>query len=213
LWSPAGGAIAYVANDGLDVVRPDGRGKRQLVVPAPGALWSWSGDATLLAFAGKGMDVVPVSGGRARLVALEGQNASWSPRDHRLAWDNYCGISVFTVTDDPNHYDASLGSPCLPIGIDGPASWSPDASAIVFSFCFALHGCVIRTATPRRISPGDGRPLACGYEPSWSRATNEIVFSSSDPSTAMARSGGCASVAQTRIYTMRPDGTHLRRLD
>jgi WD40 repeat protein len=213
LWSPRGGAIAYVGYDGLDVVRPDGRGKRRLVVPAPHGLWGWSADAALLAFPGKGVDVVPASGGPARLIALEGQNAAWSPRDHRVAYDNFCGISVWTVTGDPNHYDASLALPCLPVSIDGPASWSPDASKIVFSFCFALNGCRIETAAPARIGPGQAPALACGYGPSWSPAGSEIAFTSSGPAPARTRTNRCRDSGSAGLYVMRPDGTHIRRLD
>ena len=214
LWSPAGGQIAYLSYDGLDVVRPDGRGNRRLVVPAPRSLWSWSPDATLIAFAGKGVDVVRASGGASHPVALQGQNASWSPRGHNLAWDNLCGITTFTVTDDPDHYDGALPSPypCLQVSTDGPASWSPDGTAIVLSYCAGFSGCRIETVVPPAIRPAEARPLACGYEPAWSPATNEIVFSSSDPAPARARSNRCAGVGPARLYTMRSDGTHLHAL-
>jgi hypothetical protein len=59
---------------------------------------------------GQGVDVVPASGGAPHPVALQGQNASWSPRRPPPAWDNFCGISTFTVTDDP-HHDGTLPSP------------------------------------------------------------------------------------------------------
>jgi Tol biopolymer transport system component len=208
LWSPVGGAIAFAGYDGLDIVRPDGRRLRQVVTPGPAALWSWSADGELLAFSGKGLDVVAAAGGPAHVVALEGWRAAWAPRRRRVAYTNGCGLGVFDVTDDPSHYDASIPPPCLPVGVEGFPSWSSDGAKIVFSFCRSLLGCLVESGVAGRISGLEATRIVCGIDPQWSPVADEVVFASSEPS----RSLPCPAAAPTSLYLMQPDGTGIRRL-
>ena len=69
-WSPDGTTIAYASRRGIDLIAPDGTGRRLLLGAAAGAP-AWSHDGTLLAYsAPDGIYVVPADGSTPpRLVA------------------------------------------------------------------------------------------------------------------------------------------------
>jgi uncharacterized delta-60 repeat protein len=92
LWSPAGGLIAFsveAARRAIAVVHPDGSGRRVLARVTYVDRLFWSPDGRELAFTDdRGIELVPVGGGRVRLVSRYGgmePQLAWSPDGSRIA--------------------------------------------------------------------------------------------------------------------------------
>jgi Tol biopolymer transport system component len=130
-WSPRGGLIAFVRDpsypkDGpIQLVRSDGRGLRSIV---RGVQPDISPNGSKLAFSrGENVYVMPLAGGRPRLVVHKAAHPEWSPDGRYLAFTKNvvcfeagCSGRVFIVR--------AMGGGARAIGPEifdiGPLTWS-----------------------------------------------------------------------------------------
>lgn len=98
-WAPRGGWLAYARDDGIEIVRPDGKARRR-VTNRTGHELAWSHDGGLLAFdAGDTVQVADIRTGDARSLATDGSLLAWSPRRRQLAYDDRkTGIRIYDPT-------------------------------------------------------------------------------------------------------------------
>jgi Tol biopolymer transport system component len=198
--SPDGSLIAFYSGGDFALMNADGSGRRALE-PCSGTDASWSPDSrNLVCPVGyhDGLAVVNVATGSFRtLVRTGGENPSWSPDGRTIAYID--AERLFVVPADGgarrrlgrHRYDGWHG-----------ASWSPDSQRLAYTgavgtkgradlFTIGADGSGERSVV-RRIT--EIAPLE------WSPAGSLIAFMKDLPRYGMA------------IYTVRPDGTGLRRV-
>lgn len=211
-WSPDGTRMAFVRNNSLYLARPDGSRQRRVF----GGLHTlarptWSPDGRRLALStgsfGLGitrLTLLAVGSGRAKVIFRTRHTAwapSWSPDNHKIAFVGEARghFSLFVMNADGTH------SRRLTAGVElanwiTPPSWSPDSTRIVIGKVTRRPGSEpnvtvvdVRTGRSRMINRG-------GTSPEWSPTGRSIAFTA----YRSAPAGG--------IYTVRPDGSHLRLL-
>jgi Tol biopolymer transport system component len=137
-WSPNGEAIAFLAADGVYVIRPDGSGLTRLVAaePDPYLAPRWSPNGARLLFSGRagggagGLWVVNADGTGLDAVVgsgSQGADAAWSPDGTRIAYVTvYQPQILWTVQADGSgkRQLAEFGT-----GVLEPA-WSPGGDRI-----------------------------------------------------------------------------------
>ena len=160
-WSPDGTTVAFVRDNGVFAMTPDGTGAKRLTPTrraTPGPL-SWSPDSTRIAVS-RGGDIYSVradGGGETRLTTSPRSEARpvWSPDGATIAYVD--GSAIAVVNRD------GTGARRLTGGGDGAPAWSPDSKRVAF-----VRGSVVWVVNAdgsgqRRLTPAN-QPL---YSPQW----------------------------------------------
>lgn len=144
-WSPDGTEIAFAKNrecgTQITVVSAEG-GRLRTVSNGYGVLPDWSPDGrTILYRSRDGFSVVPVQGGKSRLLRSDDgdMGASWSPDGRRIAFvhgltadpefDEEFHSTMYTMNADGTNVRRLLGHSCNPRTPD----WSPKDAYLVFA--------------------------------------------------------------------------------
>ncbi|TMK72826.1 MAG: hypothetical protein E6G50_03070 [Actinobacteria bacterium] len=196
-WSPDGRRLAVAGtlggSSGVYVIgRDNGRLRRLAVGEVRNAAWSPDGRHIAYADAGSVALVAP-GGGRVTRLAAPPARLAWSPDGRRIAYA--AGCTVGTVSSRAIGVPPAL-MPCAPEVETSTPSWSPDGRRIAYSVCR-------RPVCSAFVVPANGSQgvqITGARDPSWSPTGRLIAF---------ARVVGSSA---TRIYVVRPDGTHLRPL-
>ncbi len=130
-WSPDGKWIAVARPlrtgrvDEVDLVRPDGSGRRK-VSNSYGSRLAWSHDGRFLAFhSGSAVEVVDVATGNSRLVgSAELFGYAWSPKGHLLAFDSEEGLELLDAANGTTRRLSSDRST--------ESTWSSDGRSIAY---------------------------------------------------------------------------------
>jgi Tol biopolymer transport system component len=198
-WSPDSRRLAMAARvgsrSGLYVVqRSTGRAARVAVGQV--RFSTWSPDGRRIAFADSiSVALVAPAGGAVTRLAAPASRISWSPDGTRLAYAAGCAVGI--VAADATGPPPEL-TPCPPEVETSTPSWSPDGRRIAYSICRRpVCSMFIAAATP---NAAGGVQIIRARDPAWSPSGREIAY------TRVAGS------APTRIYLVRPDGTHAHPL-
>jgi Tol biopolymer transport system component len=161
VWSPDGTTVAFVRDNGVFAMTPDGTGAKRLTPTrraTPGPL-SWSPDSTRIAVS-RGGDIYSVradGGGETRLTTSSRPEArpAWSPDGATIAYVD--GSAIAVVNRD------GTGARRLTGGSDLAPAWSPDSKRVAF-----VRGSVVWVVNAdgsgqRRLTPAN-QPL---YSPQW----------------------------------------------
>jgi TolB protein len=144
---------------------------------------------------------------------------AWSPSGRRIAFnresgpvvDNYVeNVGIYVMNDDGSHLRQITERARPSNGEDTDPQWSPDGRKLVFERtnvraavperAIALWTHDLVSGRERRITPF---PLRGGDSPDWSPDGRRILFHSNE--------NGSPDVS-ANLYTVRPDGSHLRQL-
>ncbi|HMC56406.1 MAG TPA: hypothetical protein VKH19_14590 [Gemmatimonadaceae bacterium] len=152
-WSPTGSRIAFVRNNALHVIKPDGSALATIALPVATRVVSrptWSPDASRLAFGCMATDdyqdicVVGADGGGFARLTGEGQlnmQPAWSPSGNLIA---FVRVDFRSSRDaSPAPYVAVMradGSGVQRLGTGTDPAWSPDGALIVFRSAEPLAG-------------------------------------------------------------------------
>lgn len=189
-WSPDGKEIAFAKNrecgTQITVISLED-GRLRTVTDGYGVLPDWSPDGrTILYRSRDGFAVVPVRGGKSRLLRSDDgdMGASWSPDGKRIAFVH--GLDPFQnagttsysstmYTMKPGGSDAHrlLGHSCNP----GTPSWSPDGGRLAFTCKDGVY--VMRLTNGRlvRVENGDfSSPYSPRVTASWSPDGQQVAI-------------------------------------
>ena len=197
-WSPDGTRLAYGAYGGAGVyVVSLSRGLPARRV-ADGGTPTWSPDGERIAFLRAGsLYVVAATGGESRLLTsqrLVAVRAVWSPQGTGIAFAaTHNGAGELDVVDPDGTTVTKLAGGALPYSAP---SWSPDGHSLVYAGAGGLLVVDRDGSAPRQLTRG-GR---ADHDPVWSPRGSRIAF---------VRTIG---PARASIYSVRPDGSGLRRL-
>ncbi len=158
VWSPRGDLIAFAVGGGLDVVRPDGTGRRSVWrgnVDRSGV--AWSPDGTRLAFIHSSdpryipdlLRVVDVDDGGGRDIArgtFPSHPPAWRPDGGAIAVTRLEDERTEVLTVDTN------GTGKHVFGPGGELTWSPDGSRVAFVW----HGRCPATRLGVYVAAADG---------------------------------------------------------
>jgi Tol biopolymer transport system component len=149
-WSPDGSSIAYSNGSGINLIRPDGSGRRPLGVPGECSVWSPDGSKLLFCSnginRGEGVDnwdvfVMDADGSHVRRLtsnAAQDYPGAWSPDGTQIAFfsrrdgdgDVYVmdadGANLRRVTDQP--------------GAQAADAWLPDGRLVIGSAQEGVEG-------------------------------------------------------------------------
>jgi Tol biopolymer transport system component len=215
-WSPTGNQIAFERvspADTLFVINSDGSGEREL---APGDAPRWSPDGTTIAYIfDPGQDPSGFPGNpqiySIRAEGGTGQNLTqdnatngfpaWSPDGAEIAFvkgDRNSARTIYVMgADGRSPRRVALGT--TPV-------WSPNGTRLAYT---RTNGCDMSSiyvvnatgARPHRLTKGPW-----DVSPVWSPDGKQIAY------THAAIERGCLA-SPSRIWIMRPDGSHARRLN
>jgi len=200
-WSPDRSKIAFVRDDRLYTMNPDGSGQTMLIDVMLSSA-DWSPDGTQIAANGERSSINDVA-----IVEADGSGLTWitnttnhqtyprwSPNGNRLVLDynTLSGTEVFTMSP--------LGTDLLQLtsnsAFDGHSNWSPDAGRIAFESNRdgGDHEVYIMNADgtgQTRLTNRAGRDAM----PTWSPDGNLIIYTSAQTGTL------------EDIYVMNADGS------
>jgi Tol biopolymer transport system component len=209
--SPDGRTIAYLVYGGIQLINPDGSGRRPLGTAA-GERPLWSPDGQSLVYSGgNGTLCIPpaqrcaftdvwtvnADGTADRKVLDRAVHPVWSPNGRRLAFRDFVVGEGGDVVDElkvarPDGSNVQTLSEGEAIdGVHSLAAWSPNGKWIAFNrFLREQHQLlVIRADGSHR------RRLTSGMYPAWSPSGKQIAFE---------RDRG--------VWVISPTGKHARRL-
>jgi hypothetical protein len=201
-WSPDGGSLAYVFNDGYgaSIFVADQQGP----VASDGSSPAWAPDGRHLALASRGqIEILDLeSGSRAPLTA--GGEPAWSPDGSQIAF--IAGGDVHVIGVDGSLRRRLTAAPSE----EASPNWSPDGREIVFAARSA--GGTAVTVEIVAVDGGEPRQLRrvrseWGFlppgwvDPTWSPEGTRIAFIQWSDETGAPD-----------VYTMRPGGGDLRNV-
>jgi Tol biopolymer transport system component len=236
-WSPDGNwlAVAAPANrtrkcgecSDLTLVPVNGGERRVLATGGVNTSPSWSPDGKWITFSHGTSESTsdfeldatrPDGASRHRLAGKDGR-VTWSPDSRRLVIDTILdglwivgadGAGLRRLTPAPAYADRT--QPRTHDRSDGSPEWSPHGDSIVFDRFDGVAGAphvsiwIVSAASGRqhRVSP----PNISGGTPAWSPDGRLISFVGSVGSA----SGKESVCSRSAVYTVRPDGSELRRI-
>jgi len=198
-WSPDGRKLAFGgrfgSGFGLYVAERD-TGQARRVAAGEARFTAWSPAGRRIAYSGStSVALVSPEGGPVTRLAAPPARISWAPDGTRIAYATGCAVG--TVAAD------SIGppptrTPCPPEIETSTPSWSPDGKRIAYSVCRRpVCSMFVTPATPNGVG---GVQIPRGRDPAWSPDGRTIAYTR------------VVSAQPTRIYLIRPDGTHARPL-
>jgi len=222
--------------DALYAVRPNGSDRRRLDIGVPGTPFSpaWSADGQRIVFVMRG-DASATPNGSIWTANADGSGAamlydgackctdgvfwpSWSPDGKRLALVCYYnnaqgGFGEISVLDPVTKVRTALVKLRYPETVDNPISWSPDGSTLAFEdFTWDPTDTFVAKSFIATVPMAGGPikrltdPTLFASHPDWSPDGSLIAFNTYD-------TGNIHGIEQpSNVYTVAPDGTHLRQL-
>ena len=212
-WSSDGSRLAFLAPVGYPdvyVVRPSGRGLRRLTTGGGYFDLAWSPDGRRLAISrcqppSCDLFLLPLAGGRPKLLARDSSQAAWSPDGRRIAFlstrDGQPELYVMNAhgSDRRRLTDAP--------GEDADAAWSPDGAEIAFD---SKRTGKSQIYLMRADGSEQRRLVTDGWndaQPRWSPDGRRIVFTS-----YRNRDPNLRGVGNAEIEIVDAEATRLRNL-
>ena len=177
------GLIAFtVADAGIDVVGPDGAGRRPLLRESGAYAPAWSPDGRWVAYGAGELRVVSADGTRVVGLGVTGAAPDWSPDGTRIAFHAGDDVHVARVTQDAQ----VLGVDRVTAGRS--PTWSPDGARLAYVDVYGdLYVIGAGGGTPERQAPG-----IAAEDPDWSPDGRRIAFASGSDVWAVEVGGGAA---------------------
>ena len=149
-WSPDGNSIAYSNGSGINLIRPDGSGRRQLGVPGECAVWSPDGSKLMFCSngvnRGEGVDnwdvfVMDADGANVRRLTSNGAQdypGAWSPDGTQIAFFSRRGGDgdVYVMDADGANLRRVTNEP----GAQAADAWLPDGRLVIGSAQEGVEG-------------------------------------------------------------------------
>ncbi|MGD0272498.1 MAG: hypothetical protein ABSB96_02030 [Gaiellaceae bacterium] len=186
-WSPDGKEIAFAKNrecgTQITVVSAEG-GPLRTVSKGYGVLPDWSPDGSTILYRSRdGFSVVPVQGGKSRLLRSDDgdMGASWSPDGTRIAFvhglipyqdvgaGGFYYSTMYTMNPDGSDVHRLLGHSCNP----GTPAWSPDGGRLAFS---CKNGIYVMRLTTRNLVRAENWDYSSPVTTSWSPDGRQIAI-------------------------------------
>lgn len=206
-WAPDGSKIAYVRDNQVRVVAPDGSGDKALA--ASPFRPRWSPDSQKIAYLGDGgLSVVDVATGSRRLLAGgDYRELDWSPDGSRLLVVSNTTLS--TVDAASGALNAILSS----CGQDGGAVWGPDSRRV--GYLDYERGPSVVDVDTKQITPLAGQ-RNMGWRMSWAPDGTRLAFanyenfSANNLAVANADGSGVRTVTAGGVApAWSPDGARI----
>jgi Tol biopolymer transport system component len=208
-WSPDGSKIAFLRNGSIHVMNADGSLVTRVSFARFDSHPSWSPDGLRIVFASSrtGRNAIhAMNADGTNVVQLTDSSSDYSP-----TWSpDGAGISFARKTQDLNegayliNADGS-GLTRLTMGINGPASWSPDGSQLTYN----LFGLNFINAD----GTGIRKMLGAGFNPVWSPVGTvppaPVPYRSIEQAGGDGQTGvvGDSLALQLRVRVVHDDGT------
>src|SRR6266536_974987 len=191
--SPDGRLIAFYGPTGLAVMNRDGSGRRALRVCLAPA--SWSPDSTRVACetSPEGIAIADPVRGTVTQISSSGDRPAWSPDGRSIA---YVDRALWVVPVP--------GGPARRVGrrtVDGAPTWSPDSRRLAYAVRVAGRDDLFTISADGSGERRVVKNVEWGHGLEWSPLGSRILFSRYSPRPYVES-----------IYTVRPNGTGLRRV-